>query len=125
LIEEKYNDLVFKFSYETLSTSLLILSLSKASGLKIVKKALDTEVLHQEQLAYIKGDLKEFKKAEEIFTKLLRYAYSQVVMRGDRVTEINLADEMGIPRNTYRDYMNEKYKLDINKNTGEITKRKV
>lgn len=125
LIEERYNDIVFSFSFETLSASLLILSLSKSSGMQLVKKTLDAEVLHQEQLAYIKGDLKEFKKAEELFIKLLRYAYSQVVIRGDRVTEINLAVEMGIPRNTYRDYMNEKYKLDINKETGEIIKKEI
>lgn len=122
-IEEKYNDLVFSSSYEVLSAALLMLSFSKLSVIQLVKKTLDAEMLHQEQLAYIKGNLKEFNKTEELFIKLLRYSYSQIVMRGDTITEGKIADEMGLPRNTYRDYMNEKFKLEINKETGEIAKR--
>lgn len=124
-IEEKYDDLVFNISYEVLSTALLILSLSKSSSIQLVRKTLDTEVLHQEQLSYIKGDLKEFKKAEELFIKFLRYVYSQIVMSGVRVTDQAIADEMGIPRNTYRDFMHEKYKLEIDKETGTITKKEI
>ena len=120
-VERNYADVVFTYSYEMLSPSIFILALGKSSSITLEKRILDEEVLHKEQLAYIKGGLMEFKKAEEIFIKMLRYSYSQILIKGDSVTDGKLADGMGLPRTTYRDMMNEKYKLNINKDTGEIT----
>lgn len=115
-----YEYSIYGVMRELFSLPLFFISMSYLNGANAERKF--TEIIKDfiDRLNYVEGKVNSYRDDKERFISEMRLAYAEIKSRGDNPSKEKMAIQMGRAVSTYKDQLREKFKLELNEQTGEI-----
>ena len=115
-----YEHSIYRLMQELFSLPLFLIALSYLNGANAEKKFVEIIKDFINRLKYIEGKSKTYKDDRAQFIIKMRLAYTELKNEEIKATKENMAKKMEIATSTYKDQIKDKYKLELNEQTGEI-----
>lgn len=115
-----YEYLVYGLMRELFALPIFFISLYYLNGANAERKF--TEIIKDfiDRLNYVEGKVNSYRDDRERFISKMRLAYAEIKSRDEKATKENMAKQMGMAVSTYKDQLHEKFKLELNEQTGDI-----
>lgn len=115
-----YEYSIYGVMRELFSLPLFFISISYLNGANAERKF--TEIIKDfiDRLNYVEGKVDNYKEDKIRFISKMRLAYAEIKSRDEKATKENMAKEMRMAVSTYKGLLREKFKIELDVQTGEI-----
>ncbi|MFZ1517676.1 MAG: hypothetical protein WAU11_02820 [Ignavibacteriaceae bacterium] len=118
--KRNYEYSIYGVMRELFSLPLFFISMSYLNGANAERKFAEVIKDFIDRLNYVEGKVDNYKDDKIRFISKMRLAYAEIKSRDVKATKENMAKEMRMAVSTYKDQLREKFKLELNEQTGEI-----